>query len=148
MTNMIQINTELMQKADNLPRYIEIPASEFTGWELRGTTPVEVSLNGVNIGRRNLKYWGASRDYWFLEITKKACKKFHINTGDKVFVVLKPASADLPTELSVLLKSSAKASFKWNSMTQSRQRMLIDHVQSAKQVETRVRRAKRALIED
>jgi hypothetical protein len=142
----IHIDAKLMQKKPNLPRYVEIPASELAQWQLQGTTPIDVVLNGKEIGRRNLKHWGHGRDYWFFEVNDRICRQLAVAVGSPVAVVMRLASTDLPQELEELLKSSPEAGAEWNAMTESQRRMLADQVRSAKQVDTRVRRARKALV--
>ena len=141
----IEIRAAVERKASSLPRYVEVDSAALGSWSLTSTTAVEVTLDGVDIGRRNLKKWGRGRDCWFIDLPEVACRKAGVDTGDSVVVVLRRAAADLPEELSTLLSSDASARETWTGLTQSQQRMLADHVRAAKKEETRVSRAEKAL---
>lgn len=146
MTDTISYHAQLMQKNADLPRYVEIPASHLELWEIKGTTPIEVQINGKDIGRRNLKHWGSGRDTWFFEVTQQTCKNLGIKVGDHISITLKLADTNLPQELAEILDVSPEANTRWDSMSSSKQRMLADYVRSAKQVDTKIRRAKKALM--
>jgi hypothetical protein len=145
MTDSIQITTSVSRKSPSLPRFVEVPAYSVAPWDVSGTTPVEVSLNGVDIGRRNLKSWGHGRDCWFFELPATSCRKAGVDTGDDVAVRLTLATTELPSELSSLIKTNSDAMRRWEAMTASQQRMLADRVREAKQAATRERRAKGGL---
>jgi hypothetical protein len=115
-------------------------------WNLEGTTPVEVVIDGTNVGRRNLKYWGKGRDCWFIDLTYPICKQANVDTGSLIRLQLERTSQDLPVEISELLASSKKARRAWDGRTPGRRRMLVDYVLSAKQAATRARRAAKALL--
>lgn len=145
MSKPIRLRARVKRKAPSLPMYIEVPASAVKTWGLSGTTPIEVSLNGVDVGRRNLKFWGQGRDCWFLELTQRICGQAGILNNSQVSAVLNLATTQLPGELSSLIERQTKARRKWGALTASQKRMLADHVREAKQSSTRTRRAKKAL---
>lgn len=129
--------------SDRLPRFVVIPAALLNVWQLRETTTVEGSINGVAFGRRSLKPWDADR--WFIELPEAICRKAHIDVGSTANVVVRLASVDLPAELASLLRSDARASAAWSALTGSQQRMLREHVLAAKSARVRLQRAYRGL---
>jgi hypothetical protein len=110
-----------------------------------GTTPVEVILNGIAVGRRHLKFWGRERDCWFIELPDRLCRQARVDTGDQIFITLERASTALPEELSTLITNDLGARRRWESMTTGQQRQLAERVREAKLPLTRRRRAERAL---
>ncbi len=145
MSDDVNITATVRRKSASLPRYIEVPAAEVAPLGLSGTTPVEVSLNRIAIGRRNLKRWGHGRACWFFELPGRICTRAGVDTGDEVAVRLKPATTELPKELSALIRDHPDAKRRWDALTASRQRMLADRVRAATREVTRTRRARRAL---
>jgi hypothetical protein len=115
-------------------------------WNLEGTTPVEVVIDGTNVGRRNLKHWGKGRDCWFIDLTDPICRQANVDTGSLIRLELKRTSQALPVEISELLTSSKEARRAWEARTPGRRRMLVDYVLSAKHGATRARRAAKALL--
>lgn len=113
-------------------------------WRLQGTTTVEVTINGVNIGRRSLKRWD-ERNSWWMDLSETACRQADIETGDRVKLTLTIASEELPAELKELISQNREARIRWERLTPGQQRMLREEVQAAKQSNTRARRAKRSL---
>ena len=65
--------------------------SVLEAWALTGTTPVDVTINGVAVERRNVKFWDAAK--WFFNITVRDCKKVGIDTGDTVELVISPVGS-------------------------------------------------------
>jgi len=55
------------------------------------------------------------------------------------------ADASLPAELQELIDTGARAKTNWLHLTSAQQRMLREEVASAKQPETRMRRARRGI---
>jgi len=146
MNEPLDIRVVVKRKDPALPRFVEIDAASLSAWDLSGTTPVTLSINQVDFGRRNLKPWGQGRDVWFIELTQVICETARINTGDKVELTLQMASTALPHELSSLIASNAEAKRHWEALTSSQKRMLGDHVRQAKQAKTRERRALKGLV--
>jgi len=118
--------------------------SKVDPWKLQGTTTVEVTINGVNIGRRSLKRWD-DRGCWWMDLADAACRKANVETGDRAKLSLKIASEELPEELAQLIKKNSRARARWEGLTQGQKRMLREEILSAKQTATRERRAARAL---
>lgn len=139
----VEVRTTVERKHPGLPRYVVVPAEAVAPWKLEGTTVVEGTLNGHELGRRTLKRWDDER--WFVELTARFCEAAGVDTGDPARLTLRRASEDLPTELSRLLEESPDARARWNALSRSRRRMLREHVASAKTSSTRERRAARAL---
>jgi hypothetical protein len=131
-------------KHKGLPRFVCVPMVEVDPWKLQGTTTVEVTINGVNIGRRSLKRWD-ERNSWWVDLSETACRQAEIGTGDRVNLILTIASEELPTELSELIETNREAFVRWERLTPGQQRTLREEVLAAKQSNTRERRAKRAL---
>ena len=134
--NTVTLSCEIERKGPRLPRFFVIPTPPLAPWGLTGTTVVEATLNGVEIGRRTLKPWDADR--WFVELSELICRLANVATGDRIRVSLRPASMDLPAELAGLIEEQPRAKAIWAALTASQQR-------AAKAPETRRRRAERAL---
>lgn len=145
MSTAPDFTATIRRKTPSLPRYIEVPASRAAPLGLSGTTPVEVSLNGIAIGRRNLKRWGHGREGWFLELPERLCRKAGVDTGDEIALALRLATRELPAEVSTLIESNPAARRRWDALTDSQRRMLGEQVRDAKRPSTRNRRARRAL---
>ena len=131
-------------KHRGLPRFICIPMSKVDPWKLQGTTTVEVTLNGVDIGRRSLKSWD-DRHCWWMDLSNDACRKAKVETGDRVKLILKIASEELPTELAQLIEQNSQPHARWEGPTPGQRRMLREEILAAKQSGTRKRRAARVL---
>ena len=144
MKDTVRLRAVIERKDPSLPRFIVVPSSELKRWSLDGTTPVVAAIDGIDIGRRNLKLWGKGRDCWFIDLTEPNCNAASVDTGDRVRLELRPASEALPSELADLLASSPKARALWDGQTPGRRRGLIEYVLSAKRPETRMRRAEKA----
>jgi len=141
---ILKATSIIEHKHEGLPRFVCIPIAEVDPWKLQSTTTVEVTINGVNVGRRRLKRWDG-RDCWWMDLSNETCRKANIETGDRVRLSLKIASDDLPAELVRLLKINSRARTRWESLTSGQQRMLREEILAAKQSNTRERRAARGL---
>lgn len=71
--------------------------------------------------------------------------KANVGTGDRVKLILKIASEELPEELAALIKKNSQARAGWEQLRPAQKRMLREEILAAKQPATRVRRAARAL---
>lgn len=140
----VKVTGIIERKQENLPRYLVIPSLAIERWALKGTTVVEVELNGVQVERRTIKNWDGER--WFISITKKDCRLLGLETGDRTEVTLKIASAELPEELISLLRTNSRARAAWHRMTPGQQRMLKEEIAAGKQAATRARRAEKSLL--
>lgn len=145
MSETLDVKAMVRRKDASLPRYIKAPASFVAAWGRSATTPVEVTLDGIDVGRRNLKPWGHGRDCWFLELPDRLCHRARVDTGVEVAVTLRLASTTLRIELVSLIHDSSEAKRQWEALTSSQQRMLADHVRDAKRPATRKRRAEKVL---
>lgn len=143
MSTSVRIKSAVERKHPRLPRFLVIPSKAIARWRLNATTVVEMTINGVEAGRRTLKKWDDAR--WFIDVPEPVCRKAGIDIGDTVVVSLRLASTELPDELARLLATSPAAKAVWQGLTPSQQRMLQEHVASAKQSATRLRRAMKAL---
>jgi hypothetical protein len=140
----LNVTSTIEHKHEGLPRFVCVPMAKADPWKLQGTTHVEVTLNGVNIGRRSLKRWD-DRDCWFMDLADAVCRKANVETGDRVKLNLKIASEELPAELAQLIRKNSQARARWERLTPGQKRMLREEILTAKQPATRQRRAARAL---
>ncbi len=140
----VNVTSTIEHKHKGLPRFVCIPKARVDPWKLQGTTTVEASMNGVNIGRRSLKRWD-DRNCWWMDLAEAVCRKANVETGDQVRLSLRIASEELPEELADLIKKNSRARSKWEQLTPAQKRMLREEVLSSKQASTRARRAARAL---
>jgi hypothetical protein len=137
----LSLTSTIEHKHQGLPRFVCVPMSDVNPWRLENTTTVEVSMNGVDIGRHSLKRWD-DRDCWFMDLADAACRKANVKTGDRVKLSLKIASAELPAELIQLIRNNSSARTRWEQLTPGQKRMLREEVLAAKQPATRARRAR------
>lgn len=143
VASTITLRARVEQHQPDLPRFVVVPDSAVASWRLGGTTVIEGTAGGFDLGRRGLKRWDADR--WFLDLPGKWCLDARVSTGDEVELVLRVASSELPEELARLIAASPGARAAWQRLTASQQRMLREHVLSAKRRATRERRARRGL---
>lgn len=145
MAREITITAVIERKAEypKLPRFLVIPSEVIAPWKLTGTTTIEGTINGSELGRRSLKYWDAAR--WFIELPEPVCKRAGVDTGDRVELRIRIASEELPAELNELITNNAHAKKAWQSLSAGSQRMLREEILALKQPATRMRRARRAL---
>ena len=139
----ISLAVEIRQKHEQLPPYVEIPASAVAAWRLEGTTTVLVAIGESHPERRSLKRWDDDR--WFIDLPRPLLVAAERSVGEEVTVSLSLAPTDLPEELREILTSNPKAAARWEKMSASHRRSLREHVLAAMKSETRRRRAKRAL---
>ena len=145
MKKQISVVTKVIRHNPQFARLVTIPLEEIEPWKLSGTTTVEGTINGVDLGRRSLKRWD-ERNCWWIDLPEPFCKKAKLETGDEVTLTIRLASEDLPEELQDLLKTSRVAKANWEKLTQPQQRMLREDIFSAKTSATRRRRAAKFLI--
>ena len=142
--DFLKVTSVIEHEHQGLPRFVCIPTSHVDRWKLQGTTTVEANMNGVDIGRRSLKRWD-KRNSWWMDLSSDVCRKINVDTGDRVKLILKLASEELPAELAQLIKQNSQARAHWERLTPGQRRMLREEILSAKQSATRARRAARAL---
>lgn len=143
MRNSICLIAIIERKYPQLPSFVVAPSKAVTSWKLEGTTIIEGTLNGVEMGRRALKPWDDER--WFIELPEPLCRKAQVDTGDSVELTMRIASTDLPEELAQLIAADPKAKVMWEKLTSSQRRILRENVAAAKQSATRRHRAEIAL---
>ncbi len=143
MKTPIELEAVIERKAANLPRFVVVPSRLVAPWKLVGTTALEGALNGVHLGRRNIKPWDAER--WFIELPETLCRQAGVETGDTVRLFLSVAPEEMPGELTEILESDPEAQARWRRMTASQRRMLREDVLGAKAPATRRKRALRVL---
>jgi hypothetical protein len=141
--NRVTLPALVEQKDPRLPRFLVVPAHHVDAWQLAGTTVVEATVNGVEIGRRTLKRWGDDR--WFIELTRPMCARAAIDTDDRVVLSLWLADPALPAELEALLARNPRARQAWDALGAAQQRALCEEVFAAATPATRARRAARRL---
>src|SRR5258708_1138656 len=103
----LTVTTTIERKHEGLPRFLCIPMSKADPWKLPGTMTVEVTLNGVKIGRRSLKRW-EDNNCWFMDLSDPICRQAKVETGDCVKMTMRLASEELPEELSRSIKEDPK----------------------------------------
>ena len=77
---------KIQRKDPKLPRFIVVPSMLVSDWGITENVTVIGELNGVDMGRRSLKYWDKER--WFIQIPEPLCKKANVDTGDLVTVTM------------------------------------------------------------
>jgi len=140
----LKIDALIERKHAEMSAFIVVPASKVTPWKLAATTTVECTVDGVELGRRSLLRWDEQR--WFIELRRDHLDAIGKSAGDRVKLVLRLASSDLPDELQTLIDSDAVAKAHWNARTDAQRRMLREDILSAKTSATRERRARAALL--
>ncbi len=144
MSAHIRIRVAVERKQPDLPRYVVVASSFVAPWNLQSTTTVDVSINGIPVSRRSICRWDDQR--WFVSITQDDCRVLGIDTGSVITLSLCLASTHVPEELAELLRMDETARKAWEALTSSQQRMLREHIASARQSTTRLRRARKALV--
>lgn len=86
----VELEAKVERKDPSLPRFITVPSASVETWNLTSTSPVEVEIDAVPIGRRSLKYW-RKQDSWFFDLTERHCRDLGIDRGDVVEVRITPA---------------------------------------------------------
>jgi hypothetical protein len=140
----IAVRAVVCRKQDDLPRFVVIPSAVLAPWALTETTTIDVTINGAPGEPRTVKPW--DEDRWFVSITQRDCTRGGFDTGSVVDLTLTRKPETLPLALSTLLKADPRARAAWEQLTAGQQRMLRDHVATAKQATTAVRRARRGLL--
>ncbi len=143
-SRVVRFEGVVERKRPSLPRFVVAPATALAPWSLQGTTIVEVTVEGVDVGRRSLKRW-EEYDGWFFDLTERQCGDAGVDTGDGVSVELRLATTAPPPELRELIDDNRVAKRAWDSLSDARRRMISEHVRAAKREDTRRRRASRAL---
>lgn len=124
--------------APEVPRFVVYPGR---AWDESGTFTVEVSLNGVSIGLRNLIPW--KERGWHFGLSQPMCRKVGVEMGDRVQVEMRKPGDPRPAELRDFLEGDWKAQKAWNGLSEADRRDFVLFVAGAKKPETRMRRARR-----
>lgn len=140
----IEITSTVIRHHPQFSRLVTIPLDVIDSWRLSGTTVIEGTINGTELGRRSMKRWD-DRDCWWIDLPEALCKKAKLETGDKVDLKIRLASEELPDELKQLLKDEPRAKANWDKLTEAQQRMLREGIFAAKSPEARKRRARKQL---
>jgi hypothetical protein len=77
---------KIQRKDPKLPRFIVLPSMLVSDWGVEENIIVIGELNGVDMGRRQLKRWDGER--WFIQLPEPLCKKANVDTGDMVTVTM------------------------------------------------------------
>jgi len=144
MKKQISVVTKVIKHNPEFCRLVTIPLEAVEPWKLSGTTTVEGTINGTDLGRRSLKRWD-ERNCWWIDLPNPLCKKAKLETGDEVTLTIRLAAEDLPEELEDLLRTDRVAQANWEKLTQAQQRMLREDIFAAKTPATRRRRAEKLL---
>ena len=136
----ICFNALIERIAPDVPRFVVYSGK---AWDETGTFIVDVSLNGIPIGLRNLIPW--KERGWHFGLSQPMCRKVGAETGDYVRVEMRRLGDARPQELDELLKSDRKAQNAWNALSTGERRDVVLFVSGAKRSETRMRRARRLL---
>ena len=144
MKKQISVVTKVIKHNPEFCRLVTIPLEALEPWKLSGTTTVEGTINGTDLGRRSLKRWD-ERNCWWIDLPNPLCKKAKLETGDEVTLTIRLAAEDLPEELEDLLRTDRVAQANWEKLTQAQQRMLREDIFAAKTSATRRRRAEKLL---
>jgi hypothetical protein len=139
-TDSICFDAAIERIAPGVPRFVVYPGK---AWNETGTFIVEVSLNGIPIGLRNLIPW--KERGWHFGLSQAMCRKVGAETGDRVQVEMRRPGEIRPRELAELLKSARKAQDAWQALSAGEQRDFALFVADAKKPETRMRRARQLL---
>jgi hypothetical protein len=126
--------------APEVPRFVVYPGK---AWNETGTVIVDVSLNGVPIGLRSLIPW--KERGWHFGLSEPMCRKAGLDTGSPVRVEMHRPADSRPEELKQLLQSHPGAKKSWDELPEGERRDFVLFVASAKNTETRARRARRLL---
>ena len=136
----ISFDAVIERIAPEVPRFIVYPGK---AWDETGTFIVDVSLNGIPIGLRNLIPW--KERGWHFGLSQPMCRKVGMETGDRVHVEMRRLGDTRPQELQDLFKSDPRAEKAWKRLSAGERRDFVLFVADAKKPETRMRRARRLL---
>jgi len=140
IAKLIRFTSVIERIAPEVPRFLVYSGK---AWEESETFIVDVSLNGIPIGLRNLIPWTGRG--WHFQLPESTCRTVGVDTGDRVQVEMHRLGDALPKELQDLLDSNARAAKVWNQLPNGEKRDFVLFVANAKRSETRTRRAKRLL---
>jgi len=108
----------------------------------KGTRRITGTLNGHPVRLGLLPLPGGGR---YLMINKDLCRTIGIRLGQRVYLELapdpEPDHVDLPSELAEAFEAWPEAAEQFAQLSGSMRRAVAQHISSAKQAETRARRA-------
>jgi len=133
----ISFDAVIERIAPEVPRFVVYPGK---AWDETETFVVDVLLDGVPIGLRNLIPW--KQRGWHFGLSQPMCLKVGVETGDRVQVEMRRVRDPRPQEVEELLKSSPKAKQAWSALSAGERRDFALFVADAKKPETRIRRAR------
>lgn len=136
----ISFDATIERLAPEVPRFVVFPGDP---WSETGTFLVDVSLNGIPIGLRNLIPW--KERGWHFGLSQTMCSNAGVETGAAVHVEMRRLGNARPSELEELLTGDSAAQAAWNALSAGEQRDFILFVADARKPETRMRRARRLL---
>ena len=142
---MVRTRSVVERKAPDLPPYLTVDDRVVAPLQPSGATPIEISIDGVPIGRRMLEYWGDDRNCWFVDLTRKQCAAAGVDVGAEVVVEIARADDSLPDELTTVIESDPRSRAHWDRLTPGRRRQISEAVRAALNGESRARRARRLL---
>ena len=108
--SQISFDARIERIAPEVPRYIVYPGE---AWDESATFIVEVALNGIPIGLRNLiplKERGGQ-----FGLSEPICRKVGVDTGDRVHIEMRKLEDTTPRELQELLENHGRARRAWDS---------------------------------
>ena len=108
----------------------------------RSTRRVIGTLNGYPVRLGLMPQTGGGR---YLMINKDVCQAAGVHVGQSVALMLapdpEPDRVDLPTELAEALEAWPEAEAQFEQLSGSMRRAIAQHISTARQAETRARRA-------
>jgi hypothetical protein len=126
--------------APEVPRFVVYPGK---AWDETATFIVDVVLNGIPIGLRNLIPW--KERGWHFGLSQPMCHKVGLDTGHPVHVEMRRHGDAKPQELQDLLESDLSAQNAWDRLAAGDRRDLVLFIADAQRPETRRKRARRLL---
>src|SRR5579862_1038898 len=127
----ISFDAVIERIAPVVPRFIVYSGQVWD--ETAGTFTVDVSLNGIAIGLRNLIPW--KERGWHFGLSQPMCRKVGVETGDRVQVEMRRLGDTLPPELEELLRSDARAQKAWHALSTGGRRDFVLFVADARKSE-------------
>lgn len=124
----------------DLPRFVVLPFDPKALWGKTALFTADGHLGGVAFHRRSVLPWGDGVR-WFMGVTEPMCREGGFDTGDRVRLVLQPASDAPPPEIAERLASDPGLAIAWSGFSDIHRREWCRWVEGAKKAETRQRRA-------
>jgi len=147
---MIRFTATLLQPAESDKgdswTFLILPKNASAKLPTRGITPIEGTINGIAF--QAAVEPDGQKSHW-LKVDRKLSKSAGAKAGDIVRLEIAPAAEDtepeVPADLRKALAAAApKTRATWSDITPNARRDWIHWITSAKQEETRTRRAKNA----